>query len=99
MKELEDLTEATSDPTIWNIVSDGGLTDLESYGSALTVTDMGMVECISMMASHEGIYSTPEGVATLAALKFLLGTNKINPDEKVVLMNTGNTYKYLDMWS
>ena len=40
IKELEDLTEATSDPTIWNIVSDGGLTDLESYGSALTVTDM-----------------------------------------------------------
>ena len=52
-----------------------------------------------MMASHEGIYPAPEGAATLAALKFLLGMNKIDPDGKVVFMNTGNAYKYLDMWS
>ena len=71
----------------------------ESSGTALTVTDMEMVECISMMASHEGIYPAPEGAATLAALKSLLATNKVNPEEKIVLMNTGNAYKYLDMWN
>ena len=71
----------------------------ESSGTAITVTDMEMVECISMMASHEGIYPAPEGAATLAALKSLLATNKVNPEEKIVLMNTGNAYKYLDMWN
>ena len=71
----------------------------ESSGTAVTVTDMEMVECISMMASHEGIYPAPEGAATLAALKSLLAANKVNPEEKIVLMNTGNAYKYLDMWN
>tara|TARA_Y100000590_G_scaffold467295_1_gene645712 strand:+ start:1365 stop:2420 length:1056 start_codon:yes stop_codon:yes gene_type:complete len=70
----------------------------ESSGTALTVTDVEMVECISMMASHEGIYPAPEGAATLAALKSLLAANKVYPEEKIVLMNTGNAYKYLDMW-
>ena len=71
----------------------------ESSGTAVTVTDMEMVECISMMASHEGIYPAPEGAATLAALKSLLAANKVKPEEKFVLMNTGNAYKYLDMWN
>ena len=71
----------------------------ESSGTAVTVTDMEMVACISMMASHEGIYPAPEGAATLAALKSLLAANKVNPEEKIVLMNTGNAYKYLDMWN
>ncbi len=71
----------------------------ESSGTAVTVTDMEMVECISMMASHEGIYPAPEGAATLAALKSLLAANKVKPEEKIVLMNTGNAYKYLDMWN
>jgi len=71
----------------------------ESSGTAITVTDMEMVECISMMASHEGIYPAPEGAATLAALKSLLAANKVKPEEKIVLMNTGNAYKYLDMWN
>ena len=71
----------------------------ESSGTAVTVTDMEMVECISMMASHEGIYPAPEGAATLAALKSLLAANEVNPEEKIVLMNTGNAYKYLDMWN
>ena len=70
----------------------------ESYGTALTVTDMEMMECISIMASNEGIYPAPEGAATLAALKLLLASNEVKPEEKIVLMNTGNAYKYLDMW-
>ena len=70
----------------------------KSSGTALTVTDMEMMECISIMASNEGIYPAPEGAATLAALKLLLASNEVKPEEKIVLMNTGNAYKYLDMW-
>ena len=70
----------------------------KSSGTALTVTDMEMMECISIMASNEGLYPAPEGAATLAALKLLLASNEVKPEEKIVLMNTGNAYKYLDMW-
>ena len=70
----------------------------ESNGTALTVTDEEMIDCIEMIASHEGIYPAPEGAATLAALRHLLNSKIINPDEKIILMNTGNAYKYLDMW-
>ena len=38
MKELEDLTEATSDPTIWNIVSEGGLTEIHGYACTVYET-------------------------------------------------------------
>ena len=58
-----------------------------------------MIDCIQIIASHEGIYPAPEGAATLAALKHLLNSKIINPDEKIILMNTGNAYKYLDMWA
>ena len=71
----------------------------ESDGTALTVTDEEMIDCIQIIASHEGIYPAPEGAATLAALKHLLNSKIINPDEKIILMNTGNAYKYLDMWA
>ena len=70
----------------------------KSSGTALTVTDMEMMESISIMASNEGIYPAPEVAATLAALKLLLASNEVIPKVKIVLMNTGNAYKYLDMW-
>lgn len=69
----------------------------ESGGLAVTVTDDEMVAAVRELASEEGIFAAPEGGATLAALRKLLGEGTIDREERVVLLNTGNAYKYLDM--
>ena len=47
----------------------------------------------------EGIFPAPEGAATLVGLKRLLEQKFLDPDESVVLFNTGSGYKYLDLIS
>jgi threonine synthase len=69
----------------------------ESGGTALTVTDDQMVESVRDMARFEGIFPAPEGGATLAALEKLLDSGEVNPDDRVVLLNTGSALKYLDV--
>lgn len=69
----------------------------ESHGTAVTVTDPGMVASVSKMAAHEGIFAAPEGGATLAALEQLLESGEIRRNERVVLLNTGSALKYLDV--
>ena len=69
----------------------------ESGGLAVTVSDAEMVAAVHELASAEGIFAAPEGGATLAALRKLLVDGSIDRAERVVLLNTGNGYKYLDM--
>ena len=69
----------------------------ESGGAALTVSDDEMVAGVNELASSEGIFAAPEGGATVAALRQLLEMSIVNRDERVVLLNTGSAYKYLDM--
>jgi threonine synthase len=47
------------------------------------------------MASREGIFPAPEGAATLAGLELLLEKNWIQPEDRIVLFNTGSGLKYL----
>lgn len=68
----------------------------ESGGTALTVSDAEMLDAVGDLASHEGIFAAPEGGATLAALRKLLDTSQVSRGERVVLLNTGHGYKYLD---
>ena len=51
------------------------------------------------MATAEGSFPAPEGAATLVGLKKLLDQKFLDPDESVVLFNTGSGYKYLDLIS
>ncbi len=69
----------------------------ESGGEALTVTDDEMLNAMREMARHEGMFPAPEGGATLAAMKKLLQTGQLDAAERVVLLVTGNAYKYLDL--
>ncbi len=69
----------------------------ESGGTAVTVCDQEMVDGMLEMARNEGVYAAPEGGATLAATKKLLVRGLIEPDERVVLLVTGNAHKYLDL--
>lgn len=68
----------------------------ESSGTAVAVSDEAILEAQKQMAAMEGIFAAPEGAATLAALEQLIERKWIQPDERVVLFNTGSGLKYLD---
>jgi threonine synthase len=68
-----------------------------SRGTALAVTDKEILEATRHWARIEGIFAAPEGAASLAAYRNLLGSGFFAPDDIVVLLNTGSGLKYLDV--
>jgi threonine synthase len=68
-----------------------------SRGTALAVTDKEVFEATRQWARIEGIFAAPEGAASLAAYRRLLGSGFFAPDDIVVLFNTGSGLKYLDV--
>ena len=69
----------------------------ESGGGALTVSDDEILHYMGLVASLEGMFICPEGAATAAALNKLLADGSVLPDERVLLMNTGNGLKNLEL--
>jgi len=67
----------------------------ESGGTAIAVGDDDMLEVQAELANQEGLFSSPEGAATLAALKLLLSDGFIKPEESVVLFMTASGLKYV----
>ena len=55
-----------------------------------------MIKSVELLSQFEGIFSAPEGGATLSALKNLIVTGEISNDMNVVLMNTGTSLKYIE---
>ncbi len=68
----------------------------ESQGTAVAVSDEAILESQKQLAAAEGIFAAPEGAATLAALKELINQNWVQPEERIILFNTGSGLKYLD---
>lgn len=71
----------------------------ESNGCAVAVSDQEIRLAWGEMASQEGIFAAPEGAASYSALKKLVRSGWISPDEKVVMFNTGSGLKYIDTYS
>jgi threonine synthase len=69
----------------------------DSHGTAVAVSDEAILESQKELARLEGIFAAPEGAATLAALQELIKKNWIQPEERIVLFNTGSGLKYLDL--
>ncbi len=69
----------------------------ESGGTAVSVRDADMVAAMRELGETEGISAAPEGGAALHALKILRGAGTIQPDDSVVVFNTGGALKYLDV--
>jgi threonine synthase len=69
----------------------------ESNGTAIAVGDGEMAEGQLEIARGEGLFACPEGGATLAALRRLVGSGFVATDESVVLFNTGTGLKYPDI--
>ncbi|WP_332367536.1 threonine synthase [Spirosoma telluris] len=68
----------------------------ESGGTALAVSEEDLLEGVSELCRHEGIFVAPEGGAIWAATRKLLHQGWLQPDEHILLLNTGSGQKYLD---
>ena len=67
----------------------------ESKGDAVAITEDEIVKNTKKLIKQEGTFISPEGGSLLAALKKLLEENRIQRQEKVLLLNTGSGAKYL----
>ncbi|WP_299027545.1 threonine synthase [uncultured Thermanaerothrix sp.] len=67
----------------------------DSQGLAIAVSDTEIRDAQRKLASLEGIFASPEGAATVAALPYLRQSGFVHPEEQVLLLNTGSGLKYL----
>jgi threonine synthase len=65
----------------------------ESGGLAQTVTDEKILEAQQLLASTEGIFAEPSGVASLAGLIKLINEGTVKKTETVVVLITGSGLK------
>ena len=66
----------------------------ESGGEAIAVTDAQLAAAATELQTLEGIDAAPEGGATLAAALELRARGAVQPEERVVLFNTGAGWLY-----
>ncbi|MFH2039646.1 MAG: threonine synthase [Chloroflexota bacterium] len=67
----------------------------ESEGTALAVSDAGIIQAQKEIAHLEGILAAPEGAACWAGLQQLMNIGWVHKNERIVLYNTGSGLKYL----
>ncbi len=68
----------------------------ESNGFPLAINDEDMISAVREIAREEGMLIAPEGAALWTALQQLLHAEAVQHDEKIVLLNTGSGYKYME---
>jgi threonine synthase len=68
----------------------------ESGGTAIAVEDAEMLAAVRELAELEGVFTSPEGGATLAAAKRLLAGGQLAGSGVVVLFLTATAYKYME---
>jgi len=68
----------------------------ESQGTAVAVSEEAIRAAWERLGRQEGILACPEGGAALAGLESLVHQGWVQPDETVVLFNTGSGYKYME---
>ncbi|MCP3099887.1 threonine synthase [Myxococcus sp. K15C18031901] len=68
----------------------------ESGGTAVSVSEAEIVRGTKDASATEGFFMAPEGGACVAALRKLLASGQVRPEESVVLFNTGTGFKYVE---
>lgn len=63
-------------------------------GTAVSVSDEATLRAQRTLALREGIFCCPEGAAAIAATQQLVEEGWIQPEEEVVILNTGTGLKY-----
>jgi threonine synthase len=66
----------------------------ESGGGALAVSERGIVQAQRLLARLEGVWTSPEGAALVAALALMKDAGQVGADARVVVMLTGAGIKY-----
>src|ERR671932_687112 len=66
----------------------------ETGGCAVAVSDAEISAAVQAVARSDGLFLSPEGAATVAALPRLLEQGALGRDERIVLFNTGAGLKY-----
>jgi threonine synthase len=60
----------------------------------VAVSDAEISAAVQAVARSDGLFLSPEGAATVAALPRLLEQGALGRDERIVLFNTGSGLKY-----
>jgi threonine synthase len=68
----------------------------ESKGQPLAVSDDDMVAAVKEIARKEGLIIAPEGGALWKGLLQLVKEGTVQRAERILLLNTGSGYKYLE---
>tara|TARA_R110000751_G_C13795354_1_gene483338 strand:+ start:40043 stop:41221 length:1179 start_codon:yes stop_codon:yes gene_type:complete len=68
----------------------------ESGGTSVTVSEQEMIDGVKEMAKQEGVLVAPEGAALWKAIPKLIASKEISHSEKLLMVNTGSGYKYLE---
>src|SRR6266581_3939998 len=68
----------------------------ETKGTAVAVPDDDSLAAMRLLAEREGTWICPEGAACVAALRTLQARDWVQPDETVLILNTGLGLKYPD---
>lgn len=68
----------------------------ESGGLPIAIQDDDMISAVKEIAKTEGMLIAPEGGALWKALLDLIDQQVIHRDEKILMLNTGSGYKYLE---
>jgi threonine synthase len=66
----------------------------DSGGTAVTLSDEQISAAQKLLASAEGIFAALEGAATVGAAQHLAETGWLQPDEQVLIFNTGSGLKH-----
>jgi threonine synthase len=70
----------------------------QSGGTAVAVSDHDMLDGGLLMAQSEGIFPAPEGGACVVAVQQLIRQKFLDPDERIVILNTGTGLKYAEAY-
>jgi threonine synthase len=68
----------------------------ESGGTSVTVSEQEMIDGVEEMSKHEGMLVAPEGGALWKAIPKLIASKEILRSDKILMINTGSGYKYLE---
>jgi threonine synthase len=68
----------------------------QSKGGVYTVTEEELMAGMRELMTKEGIFAAPEGGAIWAGLKKMIYLGVLNHNEKILLLNTGSAYKYVE---
>ena len=68
----------------------------ESDGEVCTIEEEKIKEIVHLFSKQEGILISPEGAATYMALNQLKNKRTVGKEDRVLLLNTGSGYKYIE---